>query len=167
MLQYADCLKIFRDREFLARYPLPADGTKNKSIGPDGNPPPSLKPKYRKKPTAKEEQLLRESHDTVGEYLDFATPRSPKRKHAFVRRVYGLYRKTAFPIFLKTVERALKYRVSNADALERIARLQLRQGGFRAPEPQVDRRYLDRPAYVEGRFSDDVDLSVYDNDKED
>ena len=68
---------------------------------------------------------------------------------------------------MKTVERALKDRVSNADALERIARLQLRQGGFRAPEPRVDRRYLDRPAYVEGRFSDDVDLSVYDNDKED
>ena len=167
VLQYADCLKIFRDREFLARYPLPADGTKNTSIGPDGNAPPSLKPKYRKKPTAREEQLLRQSHDTVGEYLDFATPQSPKRKHAFVRRLYGLYRKTAFPIFLKTVERALQYRVCNTDALERIARLQLRQGGLRAPEPPVDRTYLNRPAYVEGRFSDDVDLSVYDEDKED
>ncbi len=162
VLQYADCLKILRNRQLLARYRLPADTTKNRVIGPDGKPPPSLKPKYRKKPTAKEEQLLRNCHDTVGQYLDFAIPQSPKRKHAFVRRLYGLYRKIAFAIFLNTVERALKYRVCNPDTLEHIARLQLNQGGFCAPNPPLDRQYLDRPAYLEGRFADDVDLSVYD-----
>jgi len=162
ILQYADCLQIFRDRKLLGRYTLPPAGVKNKMIGPDGKPPPSHKPKYRRKPTVKEEEILRKSDERVGEYLDFAIPGAAKSKHAFIRRIYGLYRKTAFPIFLKTIERALKYRVSNADTLERIARLQLTGGGFQPPEPPVDHEYRNRQSYIEGRFSDSVDLSVYD-----
>ena len=54
---------------------------------PTASLPPRSSQNTEKSRRPKEEQLLRKSHDTVSKYLDFATPQSPKRKHAFIRRV--------------------------------------------------------------------------------
>ena len=165
MLQYADHLMIYRKRELLGRYQLPPGGIKNKLIAPEGQPKPPYKPKYRKKPTAKEEHILRTAAGEINDYLDFAIKKGGKPKHRFIRGLYGLYRKIALEVFIKTVERALKYRITDIKTVERIAMLQLTAGNFPLPAPQVD-EFQKRASYIEGCFADEVDLTIYEDDDE-
>ena len=73
----------------------------------------------------------------------------------------------ALEVFIKTVNRALKYRITDIKTVERIATLQLRAANFQLPLPQIDRQLEKRDAYIEGYFADEVDLSVYDKTEED
>jgi transposase len=163
VLQYAEHLMIYRNRKLLGRYSLPTDGVKNELIPPQGQPKPPYKPKYRKKPTAKEENILRKAAEEVNDYLEFAVKNGGKQKHRFIRRLYGLYRKIALEVFIKAVKRALKYRITDIKTVERIAILQLTAGNFKLPVPQIDQRLENRASYIEGCFADEVDLTVYDN----
>ena len=71
------------------------------------------------------------------------------------------------PLFIKTVERALKYRITDMETIERIAVLLMRDGNYDMPSVQIDQDFQQRESYLEGRFSDDVDLSIYDKMMED
>ncbi len=42
-------------------------------------------------------------------------------------------RKITLPLFIKTVKRAMKYRITDIQTLERIAILQLNEGNYEAP----------------------------------
>ena len=167
VLRYAEHLMIYRNRKLLGRYPLPPDGVKNELIPPEGQSKPPYKPKHRKKPTAKEENVLRNASKEINDYLDFAIKNGGRQKHRFIRRLYGLYRKIALEVFVKTVKRALTYRITDIKTVERIAALQLTTGNFQLPLPQIDRQLENRASYVEGCFADEVDLSVYDKITED
>jgi transposase len=167
VLQYAEHLMIYRNRKFLGRYPLPPDGVKNKLIPPEGQEKPPYKPKNRKKPTTKQENILRTAAKEIDEYLTFAIKNGVKQKHRFIRSLYGLYRKMALEVFIKTVSRALTYRITDIKTVERIATLQLTAAHLQLPLPQIDRQLEKRDAYIEGYFADEVDLSVYDNITED
>jgi hypothetical protein len=158
---------VYRNRKLLGRYRIPADGVKNKRIAPEGQQKPPYKPKNRKKPTTKQENILRTAAREIDEYLDFAIKNGVKQKHRFIRALYGLYRKIAIEVFIKTVSRALKYRITDIKTVERIATLQLTAGHFQLPLPQIDRQLEKRAAYIEGYFADQVDLSVYDKITED
>ena len=162
VLQYADHLMIYCKRELLGRYPIPDDGVKNKRICPEGQQKPPYKPKNRKKPTTNQENILRTAANEIGEYLDFALQNGVKQKHRFIRSLYGLYRKIALEVFIKTVKRALKYRITDIKTVERIATLQLAAGACRLPLPPIDQHLEKRASYIEGYFADDVDLSIYD-----
>ena len=70
-------------------------------------------------------------------------------------------------MFIKTVKRALKYRITDIKTVERIAILQLTSGNFKLPAPQIDQQLENRASYIEGCFADEVDLTVYDNITED
>ena len=161
VLQYADHLMIYRRRELLGRYALPPDGVKNELIAPEGQPKPPYKPKYRKKPTAREEHILRTAAGQISDYLDFAIQKGGRPKHRFIRGLYGLYRRITLEVFVKTVERALKYRITDIKTVERIAVLQLTTGTL--PAPQVN-EFEKRPSYIEGCFADEVDLTIYEDD---
>lgn len=167
VLQYAEHLMIYRNRKLLGRYRLPPDGVKNKRIAPDGQSKPPYKPKYRKKPTANEEKILRKAAKEISDYLDFAVKSSGKQKHNFIRRLYRLYQKIALEVFIKTLKRALKYRITDIKVVERIATLQLTAGNFKLPQPQIDQQLENRASYIEGCFADQVDLSIYDKITED
>ncbi|MCP4255924.1 MAG: helix-turn-helix domain-containing protein [Planctomycetes bacterium] len=167
VLQYAEHLKIYHNRKLLGRYPLPSDGVKNELISPQGGPKPTYQPKDRKKPTAREEKILRATADEINDYLNFAVPKSGKQKHRFIRQLYGLYRKIALDVFISTLKRALKYRISDIKTVERIAILQLTAGNFKLPLPQIDHQFENRASYIEGCLADEVDLSVYDKISED
>ena len=162
VLQYAEHLMIYRNRKLLGRYPLPADGVKNKLIPPEGQQKPPYKPKNRKKPSTKQENILRTAAKEIDDYLDFVIKNGVKQKHRFIRGLYGLYRKIAFEVFIKTIKRALKYRITDFKTIERIATLQLTAGHFQLPLAQVDQQLEKRAAYIEGCVADQVDLSVYD-----
>ena len=162
VLEYGDYLKIYRRRKFLVEYSLPPDGVKNQLFSPEGLTQPTQQPKHRKKPTAQEENTLRAVSNEVAAYLDFALEPKGIRKHRFIREFYKLYRKLALPVFLQTVERALKYRIREMETVERIARLYLSHGRYETPCVTIDEEFQSRPSYLEGRLCDDVDLSIYD-----
>jgi hypothetical protein len=167
VLQYAGHLMIYRNRNLLGRYPLPPDGVKNEKIPPQGQSKPPYQPKYRKKPTAKEENILRTAAKEINDYLDFAVNNSGKHKHRFIRGLYGLYRKIALEVFIKTAKRALKYRITDIKTVERIAILQLTAGNYPSPATQIHQQFENRTSYMEGCFADEVDLTVYDKISED
>src|SRR6266567_2425677 len=52
-------LAIYRERECLAEYPLPADGVRNGQFSPEGLPKPPHHPHNCKQPTQEEEKRLR------------------------------------------------------------------------------------------------------------
>lgn len=167
VLQYAEHLMIYRNRKLLGRYRLPPDGIKNELISPEGQEKPPYKPKNRKKPTAKEENILRTTAKEINDYLDFATKNGVKQKHRFIRGLYGLYQKIAIEVFIKTVKRALKYRITDIKTVERIATLQLTASNVQLPLPQIDQQLEKRASYIEGCVADEVDLNVYDKITED
>ena len=124
-------------------------------------------PKYRKKPTAGEEKKLRSSAQEVEDYLSFVLKQNGIQKHRFIRRLYGLYQKIALPLFIKTIKRALKYRITDIQTLERIAILQLKEGNYEVPFVETNEELHNRESYLEGCFTDEVDLSGYDKMMED
>jgi hypothetical protein len=166
ILEYADHLKIYHARKLLGRYLLPPDDVKNEIIPPKGGPRPPHKPTYRKRPTAREEKILRSLGKTVDDYLNFAVPKSGKPKHRFIRALFGLYRKTAPSVFIQTVERACKYRITDIKVIENITALILIDGSVDTTAPEIDQDFQKRDAYIEGCFADEVDLSIYDTEDE-
>jgi len=163
VLEFCDHLQIYHNRIKLAQYSLPPDGIKNEKFSPKGQPKPKYQPKNRKKPTAGEEKILRSAATEVSAYLDFALTIKGRARHVFIRQLYSLYKKTAPSVFAKALQRALKYRINNIDTIENIIRLLLKQSNYTMPVPEIDQEFINRPAYLEGRFADEVDLSIYKN----
>ncbi|RZB31100.1 MAG: hypothetical protein SRB1_01832 [Desulfobacteraceae bacterium Eth-SRB1] len=141
---------------------MPPEGVKNKKIYPKGKSKPKHQPKYRKKPTAREERTLRATSEEVDAYLNFAIKKGGKQKHRFIRELYSLHKKLGPPLFIKTIKRALKYRITDTKTIERIAILLMKEGNYDVPSVEIDQEFRDRESYLQGRFAGDVDLSVYD-----
>lgn len=94
--------------------------------------------------------------------MNFVLKHKGIQRHRFIRHVYGMYQRIALPVFVKTIHRALKYRITDMQTLERIAVLQLMEGHYQVPSAQIHQRFQNRESYIEGCFSDEVDLSDYD-----
>jgi len=162
LLQYSECLKVYHKRKLLIEYPLPADGVKNELFSPPGQPKPRYQPNDRKKPTEGEEKKLRGLAEEVDAYLSFVLSQKGIQKHRFIRRLYGLSEKLALPLFIKTIKRSLKYRITDIQTLERIAILQLKEGNYELPHVEPNEEFRNRESYLEGRFSDEAHLGEYD-----
>jgi transposase len=162
VLQFADRLKIYRGRELLAEYPLPADGVRNKPFHPEGLPAPRHTPKNRKNPTQEEEKRLRAMAPSVGAYLDFAFQAKGLGRHNLIRQLLALSRRMSAELFIRTLERAGKYRITSIETIERIAVLQMTQGIGSLPLAEVDETFQQREAYQEGSLTEQPNLSIYD-----
>ncbi len=163
VLEQADRIKIYHRRNMLIQYNLPPDNVKNKRFYPPGRRP-EYRPAQRSKPTFGEEKKLRLVSETVDAWLNFALKhRNGKRKHHFIRRLYGLYRKMPPVLFDNTIRRAFAYRIDDVETVERIATLQIREFDYPIPRVDIDEGYKNRPSYIEGRFTDEANLSVYKN----
>ena len=64
-------------------------------------------------------------------------------------------------LFVRSVERAHRYRITSLATLEKIALLHLKEGLGELPSPPVDESFRERPAYLEGSLTDSPDLSQY------
>jgi transposase len=162
VLEYPDRVKLYRDREFLVEYPLPADGVKNASFSPAGQPKPRHGPQRQRRPTAEEEQRLRSLGDVVGGYLDFALEPKGIERHGFVRKLFALSQQMTPEHFRQTLARAHRYRIVDLEVLRRIAWLCLNQDVERLPQVDVDENYREREAYRQGRLTDAPNFSAYD-----
>jgi len=161
ILEYSDRLKICLRRELLAEYPLAPQGVKNQLFSPEGQPAPAHRPKNRRQPTQEEEKRLRAMGQPVSAYLDVALKDKGLTRHSFLRKLFALSRKTTPELFLKTIERAHKYRITDIDTIERIAVLHLTEGVDLLPLAEVDESFRDRPAYQDGALTEAPDLSAY------
>ena len=163
VLEYSDRLKIYRTRVFLAEYRLPADGVKNGRFSPPGFPKPRHQPNDRKKPTQQEEKRLRSMDDSVNAYLDFALEPKGVRRHQALRKLFALSRKMTPELFIQSIKRAHKYRITSVETIGRIAVLNMNKGFGELPCPQVDEEFRQRDTYREGYLTDPPDLSIFDN----
>jgi transposase len=168
ILEYSDLIKVYHKRKSLVQYSLPSEEVKNERFSPPGQSP-KYQPWNRKKPTAFEEKKLRALSPEVEAYLEFALSGKQtqyvKQKHRFIRQLYGLYKKLALPLFVKTISRALTYRITNMETIERIAVLQMKDGEYHLPpftSVTIDENFKNRESYLEGYSSDEVDLTLYD-----
>jgi hypothetical protein len=160
VLQYAEQLKILRGRECLAEYSLPHDEVKNKCFPESGAP--RCRPKNRHKPTEEEEKRLRAMGASVNAYLDFACALKGLARHNLLRQLWALSRRMTLPLFIQTLERAAKYRITDLQTIERIAVLQMTQGIGPLPVADIDEAFREREAYREGSLTEQPDLSIYD-----
>jgi transposase len=161
ILQYSNRLKIYLDRECLAEYPLPADGVSNQRFSPPELPPPPWQPKNRRYPSAEEEKRLRALDPEVSRYLDFALESNAVQRHVFLRGLLALSQRMTRELFVKSVQRAHRYRINSLQTIERIALLHLREGTAELPLAEVDEAFHERAAYQEGSLTDPPDLSIY------
>jgi len=162
VLEYSDRLAIYQRHELLLEYPLPPDGTRNACISPPGEPQPRHRPRNRRTPTVEEEKRLRAMDPAVGEYLDAAwTPKGAAR-HRFLRELFALSRRMTSELFVRSVTRALKYRVGEIETIWRIALMHVQEGVHTLPVAEFDESFTEREAYREGCLSDEPDFSRYD-----
>jgi transposase len=161
LLQYANTVKLYLARECLAEYALPADGVKNAKFAPPGQPQPRHNPTHRRRPTQEEEKRLRAMGEGVGRYLDFALKPKGIERHRFLRQLFALSREISPEVFLRTLERALRYRIVALDTLRRMAVLLLDTSEQPLPAVDIDESFRTRDAYLEGRLTDTPDFSRY------
>jgi transposase len=161
ILQYSERLKIYLARECLATYPLPADGVTNQRFSPPGLPTPPSQPNNRRYPSTEEEKRLRALDPEVSRYLDFVLESKTVQRHVFLRRLLALSRRMTTELFVKSVQRAYRYRINSLETIERIAVLHLAEGSTELPFAELDEDFRQRSTYQEGSLTDPPDLSIY------
>jgi len=161
VLEYSDRMKIYQAGECLAEYPLPADGVKNAHFSPEGQPKPRHMPHNCRQPTQQEETRLRAMAAAVGAYLDFALKPKGIERHGFVRKLFALSQKVTPALFIRSIERVHKYRITSLETIERIAFLCMRAGAEGLPSIEIDEGYRERETYKQGYLTDPPDLSIY------
>jgi hypothetical protein len=160
---YSDWMRVYQNRKSVVEYRLAADGVRNERFSPPGLPAPSHQPKNRKRPTDGDERRLRALAPAVNTYLEFAlATRSGLARHRFVRELLALSQRMTGALFIETIERASRYRITEIGTLRRIARA-CAQGQMAVDfTAEVDESFRERQTYEEGRLSEAPDLSIYD-----
>jgi len=97
----------------------------------------------------------------VGAYVDFILASPGLLRHQHLRRLLALSQRMSPELFVRSVERAHRYRITSLTTLEQIARLQFQAGTHELPLAPIDESFRDRPAYQEGSLTDSPDLSRY------
>jgi transposase len=159
VLRYLHHLVLCQDRRALIEYTLPPWGARNQPFHAPGQQP-RYRPRNRKLSSQEEEKRLRAVDPVIGAYVDFILGTPGLLRHQFLRRLWALHQRWSTALFLRTVERAHRYRITSLETLERIALLHLDDTAL--PEPVVDPDLEKRPAYQEGSLTETPDLSRYD-----
>src|SRR5574340_1656786 len=142
-------------------YPLAPQGVRNQPFHPPGQPASPYKPRHREQSSDQEEKRLRAMAPAVSVYVDFILASPGLLRHQHLRRLLALSGRMSPELFVRSVERAHRYRITSLATLEQIARLQFQAGTDELPMPPIDESFRDRPAYQEGSLTDPPDLSRY------
>ena len=120
-------------------------------------------PHNRRQPTQQEEQRLRALGEAVSAYLDFALKPKGIERHGWLRKLFVLSQKMTPALFIRSIERAYKYRITSMETIERIAVLCMSQDTDILPSVEIDEGFREREAYQQGQLTDQPDLSIYEN----
>lgn len=161
VLRYESHLQICQLGRCLIEYPLVPDGLKNQMRRPPGEPASGCQPRHRPQSSQEEEKRLRALDPAVGAYVDFLLATKGLQRHRCLRQLLALSQRMSPELFVRSVQRAHRYRIHGLNTLEKIARLYLKEGLEALPSPLVDETFRERPAYQEGSLTDSPDLSHY------
>lgn len=165
VLEYAGEIHIYQDRKILARYRLPDDSVKGRKWAPEGVDH-TFRPKKKTLSLEEEEKRLRLLGPEVSAFMEKALkePRSSQGKCRWIREFLALSQRITLPLFLKTLERAEKYRVYDVKILEKVAVLILKRDQL--PDLKLDWEISsgveEREAFREGEWSEAPNLELFD-----
>lgn len=161
VLRYEAHLQIYQNGHWVIEYPLAPDGVHNQQINPPSKPASDAHPRHRPQPSHEEEKRLRALAPIVSTYVDFLLATPGHLRHQTLRRLWTLSQRMSADLFVRSVERAHHYRISDLKTLERIAHLYLQEAPGQLPLPAIDESFRHRPAYQDGSLTDSPDLSQY------
>jgi transposase len=161
VLRYDQHIELYQFAQRLMQYPLLPDGVRNQTVRPEGQPVPRDQPRHRPQPSDQEEKRLRALAPAVGAYVDFILATPGLLRHQHLRRLLAVSQRMSPELFVRSVERAHRYRITSLATLEKIVWLQFQSGVGELPQPAIDESFRDRPAYQEGSLTDVPDLSQY------
>jgi hypothetical protein len=161
VLRYNRHIQIYQSRQLLAEYPLQPHGVRNKQVHRPGEPVPRHKPRHRKQPSDEEEKRLRAVAPAVSAYVDLVLATPGLLRHQYLRRLLALSQRMTPELFVRTLERAHRYGITDLATVQKIALLLLKDGGAPLPLPSIDESFRDRPTYQQGSLTDSPDLSQY------
>ena len=163
VIEYGEHISIYHNHTKLIEHELAPWNARGAKITPKGVAPPHQQPRGRKQGCVEEEKRLRRMGQVCNAYLDYlqSTECPVGQKPRLIRELYLLSTKMSDSLFLKTVERALEYRLVSTASIERVAgRLISDQMPEDFQIPQAN-HYEHRSAYQDGRLSSETDLSGY------
>ena len=163
VIEYEKTISIYQRNRRLIDYPLPPAGVKNRLFTPAGGPVPSRAPHNRRYGCSEEQKKLRQMGQVCCLYLDYLdSPLCKVRyKAKLIRDLYRLSIKLEPSLFLKAVERALRYQIDSLQSFERIASQILKDDLPELPQPDCGENYEERRSHQAGRFSSEADLATY------
>lgn len=163
IIRYEKRIHIYRKHEKLTSYKLPAYNIKNETFFPEGYKQQIYKPNNKKKGYTEEEKKLRNLGHICSSYIDFIKSKECgiKQKPRFIRELYRISKKINGHLLSASLERALKYKVSRLDAIERIAGDFMKKEIGYSLELTVSDGYEERESYLKGKFSSESDLNEY------
>jgi hypothetical protein len=162
-LRYENHLQIYVAGQVAVQYPLAAEGVRNQQIHPPDKPAAHAQPRHRPQPSDEEEKRLRALAPSVSAYVDFLWATPGHLRHQTLRRLWALSQRMSPELFVRSVERAHRYRIHDLKTLERIAHLGLQETPGPLPRPAIDDAFRDRPAYQDGALTETPNLSAYDD----
>ena len=160
IIVFEDHLDIYQKHEMKISHKLPPFGEKNKKITPEGMTGIFPEPNNRKKKYNDEEKHLREKGDICIRYLDFIKQIDIRTKGKFIRELYRLSKKITDEIFNEGLLRAIEYKITKIDSLERIFNHIIRADSSNLDIPQAE-EYENRKTYQEGKISTEADPETY------
>jgi len=159
VLRYEHHLQIHVAGQVAIEYPLAPDGVRNQQIDPPDKPAAQAHPRHRPQPSDEEEKRLRALAPSVSAYVDFLLATPGHLRHQTLRRLWALSQRMSPELFVRSVERAHRYRIHDLQTLERITHLYLQAAPDSLPRPPVDDSFRDRPAYRDGALTETPNLT--------
>lgn len=159
VLRYLKHLVLCQDRRTLIEYPLAPWGVRNQTFHAPGQKKPT-RPHNLKQSSHEEEKRLRALGPEVNAYVDWILLTPGLYRHQFLRRLFVLSQRWSRELFVRTLARAHRYRITRLETLERIALLYLDDASL--VQPAIDPDLERRPTYREGFLTDTPNLSHYD-----
>jgi hypothetical protein len=163
ILQYAEIIKVYSERKLVVEYALPIFGVRSEKFTPKGIQL-GFSPKKVAIPSTKEEEILKNLGEEIGQYLQHLIKgTSTNRKYQVVKRLHSLHCRLTPSLFLKAVTRSLKYNLYDIKRLEEISIQILKSENLEIPDLIVNHDYENRENYQEGETTDDADLACYED----
>ncbi len=155
IIEYPNKIQICTKDHSLVEYQLPAWNIKNKKFCPDGVAQSPYKPKHMERDYHEEESLLRKMDAVISSYIDFIKSKecAIKQKPRYICLLYGLSKKVSGSLFIKGIERALNFRVTSIERIERILMLLMQGSLYLPPEMPCANDFENTEAYRQGEFS--------------
>ncbi len=162
VVEHPGKLEIHKSGVVLVSYDKPEQDVRIQKFTPNGI---DTRPRPRQRKPSVEESVLRAYGKPVDDYIEFLLKEARGvRADNLIRLAHGLSKKIDRGLFVRTIERALQYRITDHEVIENIAAMLLELPGKMPQSLEVDPELQKRASYLAGEISPAPDLSSLDLD---